>query len=337
VPALAHNIFRAYGMSRVPTFAQYQAAEAAAHASVSRALKDRLSNRAQSLKCNASGGVGASVFDAKLVRTIGSESVDGSVYEAELPGSGTHVACKVQRATPRALREGKILDAVTKIALKGAVHLPVSYGSARCGNSHMVTFTSLLDGDMKQWFASRTNRHATTPAQFGSAAAQVVLGFAQLHMAGIAHCDSHWAQVLYKRIAPGGVWHYRVGGKDLYVRNGGYLFKVWDFGKSGRLGKACKVKDPSSNYANAALNVHHALGPFHNPEHFTKKHGAVRPDTVTVAVATEVSWLARHARGQTSAAATAIAALEHLYRLPGASAAKPAGTRVLNKKPMLIS
>ena len=120
------------------------------------------------------------------------------------------------------------------------------------------------------------------------------------------------------------------------MRNCGYLFKAWDFGKSGKLGEACKVRDPSSNYANASLNVHHALGPFHNPGHFTRKHGAVRPDNTTVEVARAVSRLALDARGTTSAAETAAASLDYLYTLPGCSATKPVGSRVLNRSPMII-
>lgn len=257
----------------------------------------------------------------RLGKRIGTPSLDSTVRLATT-SSGLVVACKVQEAKAWAVREVKLLESLTPKAFRGQIHLPMVFGSVRCGDQ-IALFTELMDGDLKQWFMDASAKRS--PGTYGSAVAQVVLGFGQLHAEGIAHCDSHWGQVLFKRLRPGGVWHYRVGGRDVYVRNAGFLFKVWDLGQSGPLGKC-------TEYKNESENVYYALGPFLDP----KQLGAVlRADPKSASVASHLGKLSRELG--VGAHKLAPLAYDLLVSLPGVWGAKPRNMSVLNATPMTVA
>ena len=47
---------------------------------------------------------------------------------------------------------------------------------------------------------------------------------------GLFHNDCHYKNFLFHRIKPGGYFHYKIYGKDVYIKNLGYLWIIWDFG-----------------------------------------------------------------------------------------------------------
>lgn len=305
-----------------PSFASVIAEEAAAFKEASALLK-KASCKAFQLEPE-----GGQLFGLKLGRVIGTPSQDAIVRVAILP-SGRKVACKVQRAITRAMREAMILDELTTSAMGGSIHLPVTFGSVRCDNQ-LVTFSELMDGDLQQWFTKRPDGNRTSATAYGSAAAQVIFAFAQLHNHGIFHCDSHWAQVLYKKISPGGVWHYRISGQDFYVQNCGYLFKVFDFGQSD-FGK-CPIK---ANYNDVSENLYHALGPFHSAS-LRKRHNALTPDNRTSSLSKRiVKWSVKLKAD--AAQVAAFTASSELAKLPGVSMQRPRDAHILNSKPMVIA
>lgn len=65
---------------------------------------------------------------------------------------------------------------------------------------------------------------------------QILHGIAaiQEHL-GIVHFDLHLSNVLVTKIVPDGYWHYRIDKIDYYIPNQGFLFKIWDFGRSSYL------------------------------------------------------------------------------------------------------
>lgn len=46
----------------------------------------------------------------------------------------------------------------------------------------------------------------------------------------LTHLDLHSDNILVKRVKPGGVWKYKINGKNYYVPNYGYIFYINDFG-----------------------------------------------------------------------------------------------------------
>lgn len=46
----------------------------------------------------------------------------------------------------------------------------------------------------------------------------------------LTHLDLHSDNILVKRVKPGGVWRYKINGKNYYVPNYGYIFFINDFG-----------------------------------------------------------------------------------------------------------
>lgn len=315
-----------------PTFADFLAQEAV----VARDIRQDLRRRQQ--PSVAPAATVDNDFDDDCVRLglrrllvgpLGSKSSDAAgVFRVKMP-SGHQVACKVLQVTAAESRrrrhaetETKILETLSDLALAGGhINFPVTFGTAMCGDK-IVHFSELLDGDLKQWFTERPDRARTTSTQYGSAAAQVVLAIADLHAAGFAHCDSHWAQVLYKRLAPGGVWHYEVGGRSLFVRNVGFLFKISDFGRSAPLGH-CRTGDGDDE----TVDVHAALGPFHDPT-MSSEYGAAKPDRRTRGAAGRIARLSIRLGMPAHRLLAKDPSL--LTSLDGVSTSRPRGERVLN-------
>jgi hypothetical protein len=46
----------------------------------------------------------------------------------------------------------------------------------------------------------------------------------------LTHLDLHSDNILVKHVKPGGVWKYKIGGKNYYVPNYGFIFFINDFG-----------------------------------------------------------------------------------------------------------
>lgn len=92
-------------------------------------------------------------------------------------------------------------------------------------------FTHLLENDPE--FVLR--REYILPTIF-----QVLHGIAAIQQKlEIVHFDLHLSNVLVTKVTPtpGRFWHYRINKTDYYIPNQGYLFKIWDFGRSSYLHK----------------------------------------------------------------------------------------------------
>ena len=51
----------------------------------------------------------------------------------------------------------------------------------------------------------------------------------------LSHNDCHWGNFLYHKIKPGGYIHYKIFDKDIYLKNYGYLWIIWDYGITSSL------------------------------------------------------------------------------------------------------
>jgi predicted unusual protein kinase regulating ubiquinone biosynthesis (AarF/ABC1/UbiB family) len=96
---------------------------------------------------------------------------------------------------------------------------------------HLIIMNELANGDLKQYLYNYSTRPQNKNRDIFSALSQIFMGIAalQTHLHTI-HNDLHWGNVLYHSITPGGWWWYRVGDTDVYIRNTGQLWVLWDFG-----------------------------------------------------------------------------------------------------------
>lgn len=61
---------------------------------------------------------------------------------------------------------------------------------------------------------------------------QILIAILSFHTftGGLFHNDCHYRNFLFHKIKPGGYFHYNIYGKDIYVKNLGYIWLIWDFG-----------------------------------------------------------------------------------------------------------
>ena len=279
---------------------------------VAKVLRSRVTT---STECNA---------DFTRLERIGSNSKVGKVYKV-IDADGNEAVAKRQKRTDSAVREAAICELLAVRALAGNFHFPISYGSTVCGKDTLVTFAELMDGDIPAWMRTRN-----MPAKaYGSAAGQILVAFAHFHALGFAHCDSHWGQVLYKRIKPGGVWHYKICGSDVYISNCGYLFKIWDFGKSRPIGH-CSA---SSMYSRTSENVYHVMTPFFATEE-VRANGLNSADDTTVDTTRLIGDILK--KNNIDGRTLLKKYTDLLLRLPGVTATVSRSTAVLNTRPLVL-
>lgn len=119
-------------------------------------------------------------------------------------------------------------------------HFPLVYSVSMCGQGPArapnafpaltrhrqdvaLVFTELADGDLASWL-----KHARPANAMASAVAQSVLALFAFRAMGFEHNDAHAKNILYHSVPPGGYWHYKLYGKDVYIQNCGHLFVLWD-------------------------------------------------------------------------------------------------------------
>lgn len=104
-------------------------------------------------------------------------------------------------------------------------------------NKSVLVFNEISDFDVTHLLENHPEfvlrREYILPTIF-----QVLHGIAaiQQHLE-IVHFDLHLSNVLVTKVIPGRYWHYRINQTDYYIPNQGFLFKIWDFGRSSYLHK----------------------------------------------------------------------------------------------------
>lgn len=144
---------------------------------------------------------------------------------------------------PKPLVELFMLMLMSEITEKGQFpHFPLVYSVSLCGTSSGVNnnfrslahgrgkpdialvFTELARGDLATWLGnSRHSNEAISSAIF-----QCVMALFAFKTLGFTHNDAHAGNFLYHSVPPGGYWHYKLSGKDIYVKNCGHQFVLWD-------------------------------------------------------------------------------------------------------------
>lgn len=182
-------------------------------------------------------------------KRIGTESVYGIAYVTT--AQGTHapaafrVAAKIMDDSEANQREVGILAQTGQRVLSGAMpHFPVMFKALRCSrpacsgpqchkllqHTYITVLNELASGDLKTWVQTPQRVDA-----YQSAISQITIALCAFHEMGYAHNDAHWGNFLYHEVQPGGYWRYNICGRDMYVKNTGQLWVLWDFGLAIRL------------------------------------------------------------------------------------------------------
>lgn len=196
------------------------------------------------------------VDEIDIKKTFGTKSAYGLAFLANInyyDGQDKDkeqeiVAVKMMPDNPANNKEILILDKAKDMVLKGdTIHFPILYKTLKCPKSfenrvnehklpdllkdteyHMV-INELAKGDLKMFMADKSKVANTELMR--NAFAQIYISISMFHQRmGMYHLDAHWGNFLFHEVKPGGVFHYKIGNKDYYIPNLGYVWVIWDFG-----------------------------------------------------------------------------------------------------------
>ena len=191
-----------------------------------------------------------------LGKQIGSKSKYGVVYKCknlnpEIKGIPIFTI-KVQLNTNALNREVKILSQLSRFGLKYKIpNLPILYKVIKCPinselklfetvnkktikNGYTMIINELASGDLYT-FLTKKYLYQLTEELWRNLYEQLFMSLAILHSFGISHNDAHGGNFLYHKIKKGGCFHYKINGKDYYIKNLGFLWTTWDYGKISQL------------------------------------------------------------------------------------------------------
>eukprot|EP00877_Chromochloris_zofingiensis_P000503 jgi/Chrzof1/10453/UNPLg00380.t1 len=188
-----------------------------------------------------------------VVRRIGSSSKYGGVFVVKYQKTllkPLYLAIKrmpitsFMPTTPKA-REIRLYEQFGEVvAAMQSPNFPVVYGTLTCNSCQYVNenlkdhsrkcyilFNELASGDLKTWL----HEGERPMSQMTSMMAQLLAGLCVMHASGWVHNDLHWGNALYHQLPPGGYWHYKLGSDDIYIKNTGQRWMLWDFGLAAKL------------------------------------------------------------------------------------------------------
>ena len=198
----------------------------------------------------------------KLMKQIGSNSKYGAIYMSKGTNEGElyRFAVKIMKQTKDNKYELLILQSLTKLVLQNKnPHFPIIYKNYQCdiktdkntpeivsGSAYYISLNEIATGDLNKFMHLTKTGHSEEILL--NTIAQIMMAIFSFHKLGYYHNDAHYGNFLYHRINPGGFLKYSIYGEDYYIENLGYLWIIWDFGKSTLISK-----DPSNSFT---LNFH---------------------------------------------------------------------------------
>ena len=171
------------------------------------------------------------------------------------------------------MRETKILAKVSSLTLNNKTpHFPILYFngyitkdnrltllndklpiSVKKCKKFIVNFNEIFSGDLKTFIDE--NKYNNNKDLLINALEQLFISILTFHKnMNLSHNDCHWGNFLYHKIKPGGYIHYKIFDKDIYLKNYGYLWIIWDYGLTSSL------KNPLIDYTrviHAFISKHH--------------------------------------------------------------------------------
>lgn len=177
-----------------------------------------------------------------LKNRIGTKSKYGVIYLTKNKFNNLLLATKLTVSNNDNYTEIKIAKQLSKITIRNInPHFLITYKSFYCINNkinknlpliirkddYYISINELVNGNLKQFFKLNLSY-----SYILNALQQILLAILSFHYFtnGIYHRDCHYGNFLFIKIKSGGYFHYKIFGKDYYIKNMGYLWLIWDFG-----------------------------------------------------------------------------------------------------------
>lgn len=191
-----------------------------------------------------------------LKKQIGSKSRFGVVYKCininkkfnDIPP----FTIKIQLNTRSLELETKVLSKLSKYGIKNNIpNLPILYKVIKCPynsnyklfdgvsknaikNGYTMLLNELASGDLNQ-FLNKKYTFKLTEELWRNTYEQLFMCLAILHSFKVTHNDAHSGNFLYHKIKKGGCFHYKINDTDFYIKNLGFLWTSWDYGKIDKM------------------------------------------------------------------------------------------------------
>ena len=200
--------------------------------------------------------------DIILYERIGSKSVYGIVYKSKNINKNykdiPRFISKIQLLTKEAKQELSIFQAISNYAkINNVCHFPILYINSICDNiirdnnypellekakgqfkNYSIILYELADGDYYSFIKQKS--YILSSKIWKNIYEQIFMSIFIYHNLDIFHADTHGGNLLYKKIKPGGCFHYKINNVDYYIENIGYKWMLWDYGISVQLSKKVK-------------------------------------------------------------------------------------------------
>ena len=179
--------------------------------------------------------------DIILDKRIGTDSVYGIIYFSKL--KLYKFASKIMKITIPNRKEVKLTNELSNITTTNLnPHFPIVYKTFKCdkppsynnnypllvnNSNYYVMLNELANGDLKTFLPLYFNNYEIII----NTLQQIFISILSFHKySNLIHNDCHWGNFLYHKIKPGGYIHYKIFNKDIYIKNIGFLWIIWDYG-----------------------------------------------------------------------------------------------------------
>lgn len=219
-------------------------------------LVTNILDKIHSKQCLEPRSMNININEIDIKKAFGTKSNYGMAYLANIYMDDTNkknaqlVAIKIMPDNVSNRIEIDILKTIKdKVLKKQTIHFPLMYKVLECPTEfnkrvnetelpkdlkhqkyHMV-INELAKGDLKMFLNDNKHKHTQNTALLQNALTQIFFSIAIFHQSlNKVHLDCHWGNFLYHEVPAGGYLHYKVGKKDIYIPNMGYVWVIWDFG-----------------------------------------------------------------------------------------------------------
>jgi len=175
-------------------------------------------------------------------------------------------------------QEIPVLKKLSNLTLKNVnPHFPILYKLFQCNqrfeplnaDNYVMILSELANGDLKNFISHNKDYHINDEL-VKNTMQQILLSILSFHVhTNLIHVDAHWGNFLYHKIKPGGYIHYKIYDNDIYIKNMGYLWIIWDY--------MIKKKD-DEEYLDEYYNIQFAFKNGHVMKDNKLFNGWVHPD-----------------------------------------------------------
>lgn len=180
----------------------------------------------------------------KIIKKIGNSSKYGNIYltNGVKKGNLLEFACKIMPVNNYNNIEVKLYNFLkNEVINNNNIHFPIIYKTLICNKQkksknlpsiisnkkYYIVINELMNGDLNDFVHKYNNNYDFLL----NAIQQCMIAVLSFHYkTNLLHNDCHWGNFLYHKIDEGGYFHYKIYDKDIYIKNIGYLWIIWDYG-----------------------------------------------------------------------------------------------------------